>query len=83
VFCILLCSILIILAINVFRNLNSPRSIVSPPKNVYYQRPKINKTINKSPDKTKYLIRKKPGYIEQSPQKKKYPTKFRISSLLT
>ena len=39
--------------------------------------------IHKSPqNRGRYLIRKKPGYIEQSPERKTYPSKFKISSIL-
>lgn len=82
-FSIFLCIVLIALAIKVFKNLITQQDKFSRPIPVYYQKSRFRKPINKSPDKNKYLIRKKSGYVEQSPEKKKYPTKYRISSLLT
>ena len=39
--------------------------------------------IHKSPqNRGRFLIRKKPGYVEQSPERKTYPSKFKISSIL-
>jgi hypothetical protein len=39
--------------------------------------------IHKSPEQHRgYLIKRKQGYTEQSPKKKTYPTKFKISSIL-
>ncbi len=39
--------------------------------------------IHKSPEQQRgYLIRRKQGYMDQSPKKKSYPTKFKISSIL-
>ena len=39
--------------------------------------------IHKSPEQRRgYLIKRKQGYIDQSPKKKTYPTKFKISSIL-
>ena len=45
--------------------------------------PVIKQPIHKSPEQQRgYLIRRKPGYMDQSPKKKTYPTKFKISSIL-
>lgn len=49
----------------------------------HVQRQHVQRPIHKSPEQKKgYLIRRKPGYTEQSPRKKSYPTKFKISSIL-
>lgn len=58
-FSIFLCVVLIVLAIKVFRNLSVKQHNFSRPMQVYYQKPKFRKPINRSPDKNRYLIRKK------------------------
>ena len=50
--------------------------------NTYTQSVPIKK-VNSPPNKGQgYLIRKKPGYTEQSPSRKSYPARFKISSVL-
>jgi len=83
VFSFILCICLIVGAIYVFRNANRVPFYQSPRK--VYRRPIITqKPLNKSPEtRGHYLIRRKPGYTEQSPKKKTYPTRFKVSSLLS
>lgn len=85
-FCFFLSLCLVISAIYVFIKLksNTRPVIQKAPRIQYFQKPIIRKQINKSPPSNKgYLVRKKPGYVEQSPVKKTYPTKFKISSILS
>lgn len=65
------------------KTLNYKPAYFSPKKiNTRIIPPKIKKTNPSPPKNTGYLIRKKPGYTDQSPRKKTYPTRFKISSVL-
>tara|TARA_Y100000593_G_C4227752_1_gene295326 strand:- start:426 stop:779 length:354 start_codon:yes stop_codon:yes gene_type:complete len=85
--------LLILSAIYIFWNFRKSRTLVVndyiPKKSSrtfqrqYVQKQYVQKPIHKSPEQKRgYLIRRKPGYTEQSPRKKSYPTKFKISSIL-
>ena len=93
IFSTFLCILLISSAIYIFRNFNKSRLFVpndqshrvryAVPQKQIVRNQLPRRPINKSPEKRGgYLIRRKPGYVEQSPKKKSYPTKFKISSIL-
>lgn len=70
-----------------YRNFQRPyypeNSYRIPQRTIPYVKPvPITRNINPPDENEGYLIRKKTGYSEQSPKKKNYPAKFKISSVL-
>tara|TARA_R110001592_G_scaffold18816_11_gene77706 strand:+ start:931 stop:1269 length:339 start_codon:yes stop_codon:yes gene_type:complete len=88
IFSSILVVLLILSSIYIFWNFRKSRNLVvnnylPRQSSKIIQRRPVQRPIHKSPEKKRgYLIRRKPGYMEQSPRKKSYPTKFKISSIL-